>query len=121
MFGAFSPDEVLALVDGEAVVFRPRRLILATGAYERPMPMPGWGLPGVMTTGALQTLTRSQQVVPGRRVVIAGNGPLNFQLAADLVDASVSRSSPSSRAVPGRAWPICRRSHESHRLRRRRA
>ena len=53
VFGAFTRDEVLALVDGEAVVFRARRLILATGAYERPMPIPGWTLPGAMTTGAL--------------------------------------------------------------------
>ena len=89
VFGAFAKDEVLALVDGEAVVFRQRRLILATGAYERPMPIPGWTLPGVMTTGALQTLTRSQQVIPGKRVVIAGNGPLNFQLAADLVSSGI--------------------------------
>ena len=72
VFGAFSLDEVLALVDGAAVLFRPRRLILATGAYERPMPTMGWTLTGVMTTGALQALTRSDQVVPGRRVVIAG-------------------------------------------------
>lgn len=89
VFGAFAKDEVLALVDGEAVVFRPQRLILATGAYERPMPIPGWTLPGVMTTGALQTLTRSQQVMPGKRVVVAGNGPLNFQLAADLVSLGI--------------------------------
>ena len=53
------------------------------------MPIPGWTLPGVMTTGALQTLARSHQVVPGRRVVVAGNGPLNFQLAADLVTSGV--------------------------------
>ena len=89
VFGAFTKEDVLASVDGQAVVFRPRRLILATGAYERPVPIPGWTLPGVMTTGALQTLTRSQQVMPGRRVVIAGNGPLNFQLAADLVSVGV--------------------------------
>ncbi len=89
VFGAFSPDEVLALVDGAAVIFKPRQLILATGAYERPMPIPGWTLPGVMTTGALQTLARSQQVLPGKRVVIAGNGPLNFQLAADLLSVGI--------------------------------
>ncbi len=89
VFGAFSPNEVLALIDDEAFVFRPRRLILATGAYERPMPIPGWTLPGAMTTGAMQTLTRSHQVSPGRRIVVAGNGPLNFQLAADLVHCGV--------------------------------
>ena len=89
VWGAFAPDEVLALIDGEAIVFRPRRLILATGAYERAMPIPGWTLPGVMTTGAAQTLVRAYQVTPGERVVIAGNGPLNFQLAADMVDQGI--------------------------------
>ena len=89
VFGAFSRDEVLALIDGEAIVLRPRRLILATGAFERPMPMPGWTLPGVMTTGAMQTLARSHQVAPGGKVVVTGNGPLNFQLAADLVATGV--------------------------------
>ncbi|MEM8948619.1 MAG: FAD-dependent oxidoreductase [Pseudomonadota bacterium] len=89
VFGAFSPNEVLALIDGEALVFKPRRLILATGAYERPMPVPGWHLPGAMTTGAMQTLARGHQVSPGRRIVVAGNGPLNFQLAADLVSCGV--------------------------------
>jgi glycine/D-amino acid oxidase-like deaminating enzyme len=53
------------------------------------MPVPGWTLPGVMTTGALQGLARAQRVSPGKRVVIAGNGPLNFQLAAELMEGGV--------------------------------
>ncbi len=84
VWGAFKPTEVMALVDGQSTVFQPRRLILATGAFERAMPIPGWTLPGVMTTGAAQTLARAYNVAPGKRVVVAGNGPLNFQLAADL-------------------------------------
>ncbi len=90
VWGAIAPTEVLALVDGAAVMFAPRRLILATGAFERAMPIPGWTLPGVMTTGAAQTLVRAYQVTPGDRVIIAGNGPLNFQLAADLVAHGVT-------------------------------
>jgi glycine/D-amino acid oxidase-like deaminating enzyme len=88
-WGAFAPDEIATLVGGRAVTFRPRRLILAPGAHEAPVPVPGWTLPGVMTTGALQTLVRTQLVCPGRRVVIAGNGPLNFQLACELLAAGV--------------------------------
>ncbi|MGE0239592.1 MAG: NAD(P)/FAD-dependent oxidoreductase, partial [Parvibaculaceae bacterium] len=56
-----------------------------TGAYERGWPVPGWTLPGVMTTGAVQTLWRMARRLPGRRVLIAGNGPLNLQLAAELL------------------------------------
>ena len=62
----------------------PRYLIIATGAYERPMLVPGWTLPGAMTAGAAQTLVRSYGVSPGRRVLVAGNGPLNLQVAAEL-------------------------------------
>jgi len=81
--------EIAALLRGRAVTFRPRRLILATGAHERPVPLPGWTLPGVMTTGALQTLVRTQRVCPGERVLIAGTGPLNLQLAGELLAAGV--------------------------------
>ena len=90
VWAAFAPDEVAAVIDGAAINFRPRRLILAPGAHERPVPLPGWTLPGVMTTGAMQTLVRAQRVVPGRRVVIAGNGPLNFQLACELLAGGVT-------------------------------
>ena len=85
VWGAFAPGEVAAVVGGRSIVYRPRQLILATGAYERPVPIPGWTLPGVMTSGALQTLARAYRVSPGRRVLIAGNGPLNLQLAVELV------------------------------------
>ncbi|MEM1430632.1 MAG: NAD(P)/FAD-dependent oxidoreductase [Pseudomonadota bacterium] len=50
-------------------------LILATGAQERPVPFPGWTLPGVMGVGALQLLLK-QGVVPEGRIVLAGQGPL---------------------------------------------
>jgi glycine/D-amino acid oxidase-like deaminating enzyme len=90
VWGAISPDEVVAIIDGREIVFHPRRLVLAPGAYERPTPFSGWTLPGVMTTGAAQTLIRTNRVAPGQRVVIAGNGPLNFQLASELVAAGIS-------------------------------
>jgi D-hydroxyproline dehydrogenase subunit alpha len=89
VWGAFAADEIAALVGGHAVTFRPRRLILAAGAHERPVPLPGWTLPGVMTTGALQTLVRAQRVCPGERVLIAGSGPLNLQLACELLAGGV--------------------------------
>ncbi|HEX7868311.1 MAG TPA: FAD-dependent oxidoreductase [Variovorax sp.] len=85
VWAAFSPREVAALIDGRASVIGCRQLVIAPGAYERPVPFPGWTLPGVMTTGAGQTLARAYRVAPGRRVVIAGNGPLNLQLAAELL------------------------------------
>jgi NADPH-dependent 2,4-dienoyl-CoA reductase/sulfur reductase-like enzyme len=60
-------------------------VILATGAYDRPVAFPGWTLPGVMTAGAAQTLLKSQRVLPGRRILVAGSGPLPLALGAALV------------------------------------
>jgi glycine/D-amino acid oxidase-like deaminating enzyme len=90
VWGGFAAAEIAAVVDGIAVTFRPRRLVIAAGAHEAPVPLPGWTLPGVMTTGALQTLVRTQRVTPSRRVLIAGSGPLNLQLAAELLRAGVT-------------------------------
>jgi D-hydroxyproline dehydrogenase subunit alpha len=67
-----------------------RRMIIASGAHERPLMVPGWTLPGVMTTGALQTLWRSYRVLPGKRILIAGNGPLNLQVALEARAAGAS-------------------------------
>jgi NADPH-dependent 2,4-dienoyl-CoA reductase/sulfur reductase-like enzyme len=89
VWAAFDADRLLARSDHERWIITPKRVVLATGAYERGVPIPGWTLPGVMTTGAGQTLLRSYQVAPGRRVLIAGNGPLNIQLAAELAKAGV--------------------------------
>lgn len=89
VWGAFAPDEIAVLRDGRHAVIRPKRLILAPGTHERPIPIPGWTLPGVMTTGALQTLARAQRVSPGESVVIGGSGPLNLQLACELVAGGV--------------------------------
>ena len=84
VWGAFVPSE-FAVFDGEqSSIYRPNRTIVATGAYERGLPTPGWTLPGVMTTGAAQSMLRSYGTLPGRRVLIAGNGPLNLQVALEL-------------------------------------
>ncbi len=89
VWGAFGVDYLLARSATHRWTLRPRRLVIAAGAYERGVPMPGWTLPGVMTTGAGQTLLRSYQVSPGSRVLVAGNGPLNIQFAAELARAGV--------------------------------
>ena len=87
LWGAFEPLDLMVF-DGKASrLCRPRRLIVATGAYERAVPFSGWTLPGVMTTGAAQTLLRSYGVLAGRRVLVAGNGPLNLQVALELARA----------------------------------
>ncbi|MGV3651260.1 MAG: FAD-dependent oxidoreductase, partial [Devosia sp.] len=67
-----------------AYVLSAEAVLLATGAFERPHHVPGWTLPGVMTAGAGQTLARAYRVSPGQRVLVAGNGPLNWQVALEI-------------------------------------
>lgn len=74
--------------DGRAQLVRGRRLLLATGAMERPMPVPGWTLPGVLTAGAGQILLKSSGLVP-ERAVLAGSGPLLYLLAVQMLRAGV--------------------------------
>lgn len=66
-----------------------KKLLLATGAQERPVPFPGWTLPGVMTCGAAQILLKSSGLTPAEPLVIAGSGPLLLLIACQLIRAGV--------------------------------
>lgn len=66
-----------------------RRLIIATGAYDRQLPIPGWTLPGATAAGGVQALLKAHQVAAGRRAVVAGTGPFLMSVAAGLAEAGV--------------------------------
>jgi len=72
----------------EAVIAR--AVILATGTQERPFPIPGWTLPGVLTAGAAQTLLKTSGLVPRGHTVLAGCGPLLWLVAWQLLRADVA-------------------------------
>jgi NADPH-dependent 2,4-dienoyl-CoA reductase/sulfur reductase-like enzyme len=74
-------------IAGRARLIQARRVIVATGSLERPFPIPGWTLPGVMTAGAAQTALKAQGLIPSGRTVMAGAGPLLWLLAAQLLRA----------------------------------
>jgi NADPH-dependent 2,4-dienoyl-CoA reductase/sulfur reductase-like enzyme len=79
-----------------------RAVIVAAGARELVIPFPGWTLPGVMTLGAAQILAKEHGVLPGRRTMLAGSGPLLLAVAAELTRhgaqvASVLEATPLSR------------------------
>ena len=96
----YRPGTTLWHVDPEGALFletagrtetvTARRILLATGALERPVPIPGWTLPGVMTAGAAQILLKSSGLVPEGRVVLAGQGPLLYLVAAQLARAGAA-------------------------------
>ncbi len=81
--------EVGYSVGGQANMLQARHILLATGAQERPFPIPGWTLPGVMTVGAAQILLKSAGLVPGQRTVLAGCGPLLYLLAWQYLNAGI--------------------------------
>ena len=84
-FYGFFDDGIAAFVHEDRVNrITPGATIVATGATERPMPFPGWTLPGVMGAGAVQNLLKGQRTLPGRRILVTGNGPLTLLAAANL-------------------------------------
>lgn len=70
--------------DGRAGAVCAETIVIATGAYDRPVAFPGWTLPGVFTAGAAQTLANAQETLPGRRVLLVGAGPFLLPVAAQL-------------------------------------
>jgi len=82
------PEGALYLESGgRTEMLTARRILLATGAFERPVPIPGWKLPGIMGAGAAQILLKTGDLVPEGRVVLAGQGPLLYLFAAQLARA----------------------------------
>lgn len=67
-----------------------RRVLIAAGCQDLAVPLPGWTLPGVYAAGGLQAFYKSQRVVPGGRIVLAGTHPLQLVVAAQLVEAGAS-------------------------------
>lgn len=96
----------IATADGtRAESFAWDRLILATGARERFLPFPGWTLPGVFGAGGLQALVKGGFSVEGKRVVVAGSGPLLLAVAAHLQEygakvVAVAEQAPLRQLLP---------------------
>jgi NADPH-dependent 2,4-dienoyl-CoA reductase/sulfur reductase-like enzyme len=110
VWGAFEPHIVEVMANGRCARIHADVLIVAAGAYDRPVPIPGWTLPGVLTVGGAQTLLKSQRMLPGRRILLAGTGPLLLVVAAQLAKAgagivAVVDSVPASALLP-HAWSL---------------
>jgi NADPH-dependent 2,4-dienoyl-CoA reductase/sulfur reductase-like enzyme len=87
VWGIFE-DRTLALArNGASSSLGFKHLLVATGAYDRPVPFPGWTLPGVFTAGGAQKLVKSERVLPGQHILLAGTGPLQLVLADQIIKA----------------------------------
>lgn len=84
VFDQPEPGTLLAEGPNGVRALRYRSLVIATGARERFLPFPGWTLPNVMGAGALQAMVKCGLPIRGKRVVVAGTGPLLLAVAAYL-------------------------------------
>ncbi|RFP26259.1 NAD(P)/FAD-dependent oxidoreductase [Duganella sp. BJB488] len=78
------PGQLQVQTPSSSATLHYEKLILATGARERLLPFPGWTLPGVTGAGGLQALAKGGYPLLGKRVVVAGSGPLLLAVAATL-------------------------------------
>lgn len=84
VFGQPESGTLLAERGDNVCELKYRKLILATGARERFLPFPGWTLPNIVGAGGLQALVKSGLPIQGKRVIIAGTGPLLLAVASYL-------------------------------------
>lgn len=105
VWGADGPKTLLYTQQGRTGRITAKAIILATGAHERVVPFPGWTLPGVMTAGAAQTLLKSQAILPGSSIVIAGTGPFLYPVATQLAAAG-AQIKAIYEISHSRFWPL---------------
>ncbi|MCV0426014.1 MAG: NAD(P)/FAD-dependent oxidoreductase [Roseibium sp.] len=79
---------ILYSIDGETRQIETREVLVCPGAIERPMPIPGWTLPGVMTAGAAQVMLKTDAIV-AENAVFAGSGPLLYLVVAQYLRLGV--------------------------------
>ena len=84
VFDATNGNSLIAETTNGTTEIEFEKLIIATGARERFLPFPGWTLPNVMGAGGLQAMVKGGLDINGKRVVIAGTGPLLIAVAEYL-------------------------------------
>jgi len=85
VWGLFEDKELAIMRDGNLELLKADQIVIAPGAYDRPVPFPGWTLPGVFTAGGTQVMIKSQRILPGSRFLLAGSGPLQLAVADQLL------------------------------------
>ena len=79
-----NPSRVFYSVNGKTFKAQTEKIIIATGALERAVPLPGWTKTGVMGAGAAQVMLKSNGMTPSGKIIIAGSGPLLLLVADQL-------------------------------------
>ncbi len=87
VWGIFDHHRIAYGRNGKSKTIEYENLLIASGAYDRPVPFPGWTLPGVLTAGGTQNLVKNQRILPGKKILLAGTGPLQLVVAHQLIQA----------------------------------
>ena len=104
VWSVFESNQLAVARGNELVLLDANAIVVATGAYERPVPVPGWTLPGVMTAGGAQVLLKSQRIRPGQRALLAGAGPLQLVVANQMLDAGMEVVAVAESNTTAGAW-----------------
>ena len=102
VFQQLAPGTLLAETRQDVCELNYASLVLATGARERFLPFPGWTLPNVMGAGGLQALVKTGLPIEGKRIVVAGSGPLLLAVAAYLRERGAEVLLIAEQASPAR-------------------
>jgi NADPH-dependent 2,4-dienoyl-CoA reductase/sulfur reductase-like enzyme len=90
VWGSFDPYSLDVLHSNQIFKLAYHKLITCEGANERFIPFPGWTLPGIMSIGGMQKLLCHQRLIPGKRILLAGTGPLLIAAAAELIQSGAN-------------------------------
>jgi sarcosine oxidase subunit alpha len=80
-FVACAPTDACRIENPLPTGFDTRAVVIATGAFQNSLALPGWTLPGVITAGAAQTMINVHRILPGQNAVIIGIDPLSLAVA----------------------------------------
>lgn len=87
VYGIFPGNELGVIRNGESLLVKAQRILIATGATEKAVAFEGWDKPGVMGAGAFQTMMNVQYVLPGEKVVMIGSGNVGLVVAYQILQA----------------------------------
>jgi thioredoxin reductase len=87
VWGLFSGLRLCVTWDGRNIMYKAKKILLATGAGENVLAFPGWTLAGVMGAGAIQTMINVHRVLPGKRVLMVGSGNVGLIVSYQLLQA----------------------------------
>ncbi|OQY10562.1 MAG: hypothetical protein B6I29_00985 [Marinitoga sp. 4572_148] len=90
VMGYYEDGVITALVEGKMEKFLPKKVIIATGAFEKSLPFENNDLPGVFGAGAVQTLMNIYGVLPGKDVLMIGSGNIGLIVSYQLAQAGVN-------------------------------